>query len=46
MTKFEHMAEEISDKAAKVPCSREDYIEGLEAIRERLQLDIEAASEF
>ncbi len=43
--KFDEIASYASDRAAKIDCSKDDYIRGLRAIIERLQDDIAAAEE-
>ncbi|MCP4878309.1 MAG: hypothetical protein GY896_22885 [Gammaproteobacteria bacterium] len=45
MKKFEDIATEVSQKASRVDCHIDDYIEGLKLIIERLQEDINAARE-
>lgn len=42
---FEQIGELVSQRAAKVACPKEAYIDGLRGIIERLQTDIEAAKE-
>lgn len=43
--KFDKLGEKLCDDAACVPCTKEEYMEGLEVIIERLQLDLVAAKE-
>jgi len=42
MDQFEALADEVSDKAAKIRCDPEFYREGLDVIIERLREDREA----
>jgi hypothetical protein len=43
MSKFAELAREVSQKAAAIRCSKEEYREGLKEIRDELQNDIEAS---
>lgn len=42
---FEALASDVSEKAAGIKCSAEDYQEGLSIIIDRLQTDLEASRE-
>lgn len=42
---FEQIAQRASEQAGDVPCSREDYVEGLTIIIEELTVSKQAAEE-
>lgn len=43
--RFEKIAERASEEATEVKCSRAEYVEGLEVIRDRIEDDLNAARE-
>lgn len=43
---FQEIADDVSKRAANVPCSKGEYQDGLREIVERLQLDLDASEDL
>jgi hypothetical protein len=42
---FEELAQQTSEKATRIECEPEEYIDGLKTVIDQMEMDIEAAKE-